>query len=217
MFRKILVAHDGSEGAQKAFAAALDLAARCQGELHMISVREVHSHFASTMGEVMEEKDEENKLYAQVKQDASRMAAERGVRLQVKILTGHSGLPGGRPGLARHHRRNLRRAFERRQAGGRPLHRPVGTAQTACTCGLRAHHTGHRSAGICRRHWACPAGSRDGVAGTRRAHARPQGAVGRGCPAASLRPCVRFRAHDGHTRRDRCAAHRALAAQANFA
>lgn len=89
MFRNILVAHDGSEGAQKAFAAALDLAARCQAELHMISVREVHSHFASTMGEVMEEKDEENKLYAQVKQDASRMAAERGVRLQVKILTGH--------------------------------------------------------------------------------------------------------------------------------
>ena len=62
MFRNILVAHDGSAGAQKAFAAALDLAARCQAELHMISVREVHSHFASTMGEVMEEKDEENKL-----------------------------------------------------------------------------------------------------------------------------------------------------------
>ncbi len=89
MFRKILVAHDGSEGAQKAFATALDLAARSGAELHIISVIEVHSHFAATMGEVIEEKEEENKLYAQVKQEASRMAAERGVQLQAKVVAGH--------------------------------------------------------------------------------------------------------------------------------
>jgi nucleotide-binding universal stress UspA family protein len=89
MFRKILVAHDGSEGAQKAFAAALDLAARCGAELHVISVVEVHSHFASTMGEVMEEKDEEVKLYEQVKQEAARNAAERKVPFEARILAGH--------------------------------------------------------------------------------------------------------------------------------
>ncbi len=89
MFRKILVAHDGSEGAQKAFAMALDLAARYQAELHMISVLEVHSHFAATVGEVREEREEENHLYASVKQEAGRMAAERGVGLQAKTLTGH--------------------------------------------------------------------------------------------------------------------------------
>jgi nucleotide-binding universal stress UspA family protein len=89
MFRKILVAHDGSEGAQKAFAAALDLAKRYEAELHMVSVIEVHSHFAATMGEVLEEREEENQLYAQVKQDASRMASECGVRLQARVVTGH--------------------------------------------------------------------------------------------------------------------------------
>lgn len=89
MFRKILVAHDGSEGARKAFTFGLDLASRYQAELHTISVIEVHSHFASTMGEVMEESDDEKKLYAQVKEESSQMAAEGGVRLESKILVGH--------------------------------------------------------------------------------------------------------------------------------
>jgi nucleotide-binding universal stress UspA family protein len=89
MFHKILVAHDGSAGARKAFAAGLDLAARYGAELHMISVVELHAHFASTMGEVMEETDEENKLYAEVKSEASRLAAACGVSLQTKIIAGH--------------------------------------------------------------------------------------------------------------------------------
>jgi nucleotide-binding universal stress UspA family protein len=89
MFRRILAAHDGSEGAGKAFAAALEIAGTYGAELHMISVIEVHSHFASTMGEVMEEKEEDAKLYAGVKQEAQRLAAERGVNLEVKVVTGH--------------------------------------------------------------------------------------------------------------------------------
>jgi len=89
MFRKILVAHDGSEGARKAFASALEIAQFAQAELHMISIIEVHSHFAATMGEVMEEKEEENKLYAQTKQEAERMAAARGVPFEARIQNGH--------------------------------------------------------------------------------------------------------------------------------
>jgi len=41
------------------------------------------------MGEVMEEKDEENRLYLQVKEKAARLAEERGVHLEAKILPGH--------------------------------------------------------------------------------------------------------------------------------
>jgi nucleotide-binding universal stress UspA family protein len=89
MFHKILIAHDGSEGARKAFAVALEIASRYQAELHLISVVEVHSHFASTMGEVMEETDEENKLYAQVKIEATRAAAACGVTLHSKVTVGH--------------------------------------------------------------------------------------------------------------------------------
>jgi nucleotide-binding universal stress UspA family protein len=89
MFRKILVVHDGSPGAQKAFQAALHLACTYRAELHMISVVEVHAHFASTVGEVMEEKEEEDKLYAQLKRDCTKLAAERGLALQARIVTGH--------------------------------------------------------------------------------------------------------------------------------
>lgn len=84
MLRKILVAHDGSDGAQKAFAAALDLASNYRAELHMISVVEMHSHFASTMGEVMEEREDEVKLYARLHEECARIAAERGIVLHAK-------------------------------------------------------------------------------------------------------------------------------------
>ena len=89
MFRKILVAHDGSEGAKKAFRAALDLAERFGAQLHTISIVEVHSHFAATMGEVMEEKEEEKKLYDQTIQEAKQIAAARSVPLESTIQTGH--------------------------------------------------------------------------------------------------------------------------------
>jgi nucleotide-binding universal stress UspA family protein len=38
LFARILYAHDGSDSALKAFAVALELANRCQAELHMICV-----------------------------------------------------------------------------------------------------------------------------------------------------------------------------------
>ena len=89
MFHKILVAHDGSEGARKAFMTALDLAALSQAELHTISIIEVHSHFAATMGEVTEERDEDRKLYNRVIEEARGMASDRGVALHTEVQTGH--------------------------------------------------------------------------------------------------------------------------------
>ena len=89
MFHKLLVAHDGSEGAEKAFLAALDMAVVCQAELHTISIIEVHSHFAATMGEVTEEREEDRKLYERVIEKARRIASDRGISLHAEILTGH--------------------------------------------------------------------------------------------------------------------------------
>jgi nucleotide-binding universal stress UspA family protein len=89
MFRKLLMAHDGSEGAWKAFNAALELACQYRAELHMISIIEVHSHFAATMGEVSEEKEEEEKAYLRLREEAEHMAARQGISLQTTIRTGH--------------------------------------------------------------------------------------------------------------------------------
>ena len=56
MFEKLLIAHDGSDGAWKAFDAAIELAVRLQASLHMISVEEDLPRYAETMMEVDERK-----------------------------------------------------------------------------------------------------------------------------------------------------------------
>jgi nucleotide-binding universal stress UspA family protein len=63
MFEKILVAHDGSDGAWKAFDAALDLAARFRAGLQIISVEEDLPRYAETMTEIDAEREVENTYY----------------------------------------------------------------------------------------------------------------------------------------------------------
>jgi nucleotide-binding universal stress UspA family protein len=89
MFEKILVAHDGSEGAQKAFDAAVELASRLHASLHMISVEEDLPRYAETMLEVDEEKDLEDTYFGQLAAQAKRRAALHSVTLECSILPGH--------------------------------------------------------------------------------------------------------------------------------
>ncbi|MGD1096733.1 MAG: universal stress protein [Bryobacteraceae bacterium] len=90
MFEKILVAHDGSDGAQKAFDAAVDLASRLQASLHMISVEEDLPRYAeTTMGEIDEVKEEEDTYFGQLAAQAKRRAALHSVPLEYSIVAGH--------------------------------------------------------------------------------------------------------------------------------
>ena len=89
MFSKILVANDGSEGGKKAFAAALVLAKKFGVELHSISVKERPSHFAETVGEVIEEQEEVDKFFRQVTEEASSKAQQEGLELKCAVLPGH--------------------------------------------------------------------------------------------------------------------------------
>ena len=89
MFRKILVANDGSAGARRALAIALDLAARYGAQVHAISVEEGLPHYAATIDEVDAVKEQENHYFEQVAAEARSMAAARGVSLQTHILPGH--------------------------------------------------------------------------------------------------------------------------------
>ena len=57
MFRKILVAYDGSEGAKAALRVGIGLAKSLGVELHSISVEEHLPHYAATIGEVQDAKE----------------------------------------------------------------------------------------------------------------------------------------------------------------
>jgi nucleotide-binding universal stress UspA family protein len=89
MYRNILVAHDGSEGAQKAFDAAVELASRLQAQLHMISIEEYLPCYTTTMGEVDEEKELEDSYFGQLAAQCKRRAALKGVKLECTIKPGH--------------------------------------------------------------------------------------------------------------------------------
>jgi nucleotide-binding universal stress UspA family protein len=89
MFEKILVAHDGSEGAQKAFDAAVELTSRLHATLHMISVEEDLPRYAETMLEVDEEKEVEDSYFGQLAAQAKRRAALHSVTLECSIIPGH--------------------------------------------------------------------------------------------------------------------------------
>ncbi|TLY26636.1 MAG: universal stress protein [Nitrospirae bacterium] len=89
MFRKILVANDGSDGAKKAVHVAIDLAKRYEAELHEISVEEHLPHYAATVGEVVEAKQEAAEYFRQVIREAEQAAVAHGVRLTSHVVPGH--------------------------------------------------------------------------------------------------------------------------------
>jgi nucleotide-binding universal stress UspA family protein len=89
MFNRILIGHDGSEGAKKALTVAITLARKFGAELHSISVKERHTHFEETIGEVMEEKEEADKFFARVTAEAQAEAAVSGINLKSTVLPGH--------------------------------------------------------------------------------------------------------------------------------
>jgi len=89
MFEKIVVAHDGSDGAQRAFDTAVELASQLKAKLHMISVEENIPRYAETIVEVDEEKAIEDTYFGQLAAQAKRRAAFHDVALETTIVAGH--------------------------------------------------------------------------------------------------------------------------------
>jgi nucleotide-binding universal stress UspA family protein len=89
MFRKILVANDGSEGAKKAVKVAANLAKQYEAELHSISVEERLPHYAAAVGEVVEAKREAAEYFRLVTIGAGLIAEAEGVHLHSHVLPGH--------------------------------------------------------------------------------------------------------------------------------
>ena len=90
MFKKILIANDGSEGAKHALKVAIDLAKKySSGELHSISVEEGVPHYAATIGEVEEYRKEANDFFRNINDEAAEEAKKAGITLHAKVQAGH--------------------------------------------------------------------------------------------------------------------------------
>jgi nucleotide-binding universal stress UspA family protein len=89
MLRKILVAHDGSAGAHKAMAVAIDLARRCGAEIQLISVIEELPKYAGTIDEVEEVQTEALRHYQAMQAEACQQAELQGVKASDKVIPGH--------------------------------------------------------------------------------------------------------------------------------
>jgi nucleotide-binding universal stress UspA family protein len=89
MFRKIVIANDGSEGAARALAAAIKLAKQHATELDMVSIEEL-PQFPASVDEVVEEKTEANHFFAGVVARSKSQAQAAGVKLTAHVITGHA-------------------------------------------------------------------------------------------------------------------------------
>ena len=89
MFRKILLAYDGSDGAKTALRIGIGLAKSLQAEIHSISVEEELPHYAATMGEVQDAKERVDEYFRVLTKEARDQAALAGVELQTAIRQGH--------------------------------------------------------------------------------------------------------------------------------
>lgn len=90
MFHRIVIAFDGSSGARRALAVGLDLARELGAAVWVLSVEEHLPHYAATVGEVLEEKDERDQYFTALQAEASAMGRERGLAVRTEIRAGQA-------------------------------------------------------------------------------------------------------------------------------
>jgi nucleotide-binding universal stress UspA family protein len=89
VFSKIVIASDGSEGADRALSVAIRLAKKHDAELHLVSVEEL-PQFPASVDEVVEEKTAANHFFAGVVTRAKAQAQAQAVKLVPHVLSGHA-------------------------------------------------------------------------------------------------------------------------------
>ena len=90
VFNNVLVAIDGSEGAQRALDCALSLVERLGGKLTAVAVEGKLPAYAATAGEVDEVKQEKDLFFRRVLEEAESQATERGVEMKAELVPGHA-------------------------------------------------------------------------------------------------------------------------------
>jgi nucleotide-binding universal stress UspA family protein len=89
MYRKLLVACDGSEGSQIAVLHASILAKKLGAELSALWVRSSLPHYPETIDEIDVEEESAHQFFENIKAQLQAVGAAQGVRIQPKMRTGH--------------------------------------------------------------------------------------------------------------------------------
>lgn len=89
MYRRILIANDGSEGAAKALTTAIALANTLQAELHMICVEEL-PRLPDSIEEVAEERQAAGHRFEKVIHRSQAQAKLQDIKLRAHVVAGHA-------------------------------------------------------------------------------------------------------------------------------
>jgi nucleotide-binding universal stress UspA family protein len=89
-FERIVVAIDGSEASDHAFAKALELAELTSAKLVALAVEGPLPAYAATLGEVEEVKREKDLFFGALAATARAEAEQAGVPLEVELRAGHA-------------------------------------------------------------------------------------------------------------------------------
>jgi nucleotide-binding universal stress UspA family protein len=89
MFQKILLAYDGSEGANRALEAAIELAQLHRGKIWALAVEENLPHITATVGEFQDTKEQANEKFRKLLEAARARAEKAGVELKILLRGGH--------------------------------------------------------------------------------------------------------------------------------
>lgn len=90
MFTKILVAYDGSDGARQALEKAVEIAHAGGAELHLLAVGRI-PEYAQTVSEVEEAREQAQRHYAGILEQARAELGRRGGSAQTHIDFGKPG------------------------------------------------------------------------------------------------------------------------------
>src|SRR5581483_4753977 len=88
-FERILVAIDGSDASDHAYAKALELAALMKARLTALAIEGPLPAYAATIGEVDEVKREKDEFFTGLAARARREARHAGIEIEVEVRPGH--------------------------------------------------------------------------------------------------------------------------------
>jgi nucleotide-binding universal stress UspA family protein len=89
MYKKLLVACDGSEGSQIAVVHAAILAKKLDAQLSALWVRGYLPHYPESVGEIAEEEEAALEFFEEIKAQLSSIAVAQGVIIQANLRSGH--------------------------------------------------------------------------------------------------------------------------------